>query len=172
VESNGTELGTSSDTANAYASFAGELTYQSKFPLGAGFLIEGTRYTYTTGGSSDGELGIYLMPRLAQTFGAVEVWGGVGLGLMSTALGGPNSGTEDSVTIILNSSRVTSFAWTPRVGIDFDLTRQIFLGVQVSYTRTTFSVPFTAVEGPASITGSEDCTRSWLGGALRFGSRL
>jgi len=172
VESNGTELGTSSDTGNPYASFAGELTYQSKFLLGAGVLFEGTRYPYTTGGASDGELGIYFMPRLAQSVGIVEFWAGVGLGLMSTSLGGSNSGTVDGITITMNSTRANSFAWTPRVGIDVDLTQKIFLGVQVSYTRTTFSVPFTATEGPASITGSEDCTRSWVGGALRLGSRL
>jgi opacity protein-like surface antigen len=172
VESNGTQLGTSSDSANSAVLFAGELTYQSKYLLGAGLLAEGTRYNYSAGGSADGELGIYFMPRVAQSIGPFELWAGVGLGLMSTTLGGSSTGTVDGVTIILNNTNATSFAWTPRVGIDIDLTRRVFIGAQYSYTRTTFSIPFTATDGPNSITGSDDCTRSWTAAAVRLGSRF
>ena len=173
TESGGTGLGTSNDSATSFVLFATELTYQ-KHLLGAGLLVEGTRYSYSAGGPADGELGVYFMPRLAHSFGPVELWAGVGVGIMITTFGSSDSGTEDGVTVVLDDSSATSFAWTPRAGIDVDLGQRYFIGAQISYTHTSFSVPFSAIVGPNSITifGSEDCTRNWIGAALRFGTRI
>jgi opacity protein-like surface antigen len=170
TETGGYQLGTSSDTANSRAVFAGEWTAQSKTFIGGSTLIEGTRYGYTGGGPSDGELGFYLMPRLAQSFGNVEVWAGVGVGLMLTWLGGPTSATVGPETLTLNYNVIPSFAWTPRAGIDINLTSHFFIGAQYAYTRTTLSVPFSAT-GELITSGSENCTRAWSSAALRIGAR-
>jgi hypothetical protein len=169
-ESGGPTLGTTSDQGNPFANFTGELTFQSAFPLGVGFFVEGTRYEYKTSGS-DGELGLYAMPRLAHTFGGVEIWAGFGVGMMVNNLGGLNSETINGVTLTLTDMVPVSFAWSPRVGFDVDLPNHVFVGAQFSYVSTTFSVPFTAFGGNL-ISGSIDCTRTWVGGAVRLGARL
>jgi hypothetical protein len=172
TESNGTLLGSSSnDRSNAAFLFAGELTYQSQFPFGLGFIVEGTRYEYTSGGS-DGELALYAMPRLAQSFGPIELWAGVGLGVMFNNLGGSSTGVEDGVSVVLTNMSPASFAWSPRVGVDIDVGRQGFIGAQISYTHTVIPVPFSATEGGTTITGTEDGSRGWVAAAFRIGGRF
>jgi hypothetical protein len=168
----GTLLGTDSDRANAYLSIAGELTFQTEFPLGVSFIVEGTRYAYTVGGPTDGEFGLYGMPRLAQRFGALELWAGVGLGVMFTNIGGASSGTVDGVNLTLNTMSPTGFAWSPRVGVDIDVNPHTFFGAQLSYTSTQLSVPFTAIYDGQTIDGKEDATRSWLAASFRVGTRF
>lgn len=162
----------SSDQASSYPLLGVEVTYQSNFPIGLGLIIEGTRYEYADSAGSDGQLGFYILPRLAHTVGPFEFWAGVGLGIMITNIGGPSSVTEDGLTINLSNMSPAAFAWTPRAGLDINLGTSLFFGGQFAYTSTTFSEPFTGNYGGDSITGSESISRSWLSFAIRFGRRL
>jgi hypothetical protein len=171
-ENNGTLLGTSSDQANAYLSFGAKLTYQTEFPVGISFIAEATRYSYKAGGPSDGEFAFYGMPRFAQKYGGLELWAGVGLGVMLNVLGGSNTETLNGVTATLNTMSPTGFAWSPRVGVDIDVNPKTFFGAQLSYTNTQLSVPFSAIITHQTVDGAEDATRSWLAAAFRLGTRF
>jgi opacity protein-like surface antigen len=152
----------------ATVNFGGEFSFQPGV-LGGSLLVTGTRYSYSDGSPSDGELGIFFMPRLATNLGAVELWGGVGLGIEVTNLSA-TSAVVSGITITINNNPMTAFAWSPRAGIDFAIGSRMFIGAEVDYVATSPTANWTAVSGGSTITGTEGSSRHWFSAALRIGS--
>lgn len=173
-DTSGNSLGTSSDTASAGILFDGELTYQSESLIGFSLIVEGTRYNYSNAvpSVSDGEFGMFAMPRLAVPVGHLEFWGGAGIGFMITTIGGSTSETLNGLTITLTDTTPVGFAWTARAGVDLDLGPKVFVGGEFMYIGTNSNVGVFATNGTNSGNFSESFSRKWLASAVRLGARF
>jgi opacity protein-like surface antigen len=162
-----------SDKAKAQALFGAEVTYQNpEFPLGGSLIFEGTKYKYDDGsGYSDGQKSLLLMPRIAGKVGPVEIWAGVGLGLMFLSIDGPTSATSNNLSATIDSSS-TGFAWSPRIGADFDVTEQLFIGGQFSYIQSSGTIGVNITSNGTTTPLSDDYTRHWMSLALRVGAKF
>ena len=170
--SSGSVVASSTDHASAAALFAGEFSYQPDSPLGAAIIVEGTRYAYNDPvGPPDGQFGIFFMPRLASSAGPLEIWSGVGLGGMRTALA-VQTVTQSGVTVSANSTSIFGFAWSPRIGLDLPVGQRAFIGFQLSYTSTSGTLVGTTTYQAKSMDFTEPFTRNWMGAAIRIGSRF
>ncbi|MFL5813562.1 MAG: outer membrane protein [Bdellovibrionia bacterium] len=162
------------DSAKAQALFGAEITYQKpEFPLGGSLIFEGTKYKYNDGtATADGQKSLLLMPRIAAKAGPAEIWAGVGVGLMFLNIDGPTSATQNNVSLTLLDTSSTGFAWSPRIGVDFDVNDQLFIGGQFSYTQSSGSLDMRATSNGTTVPLSDDYTRHWISLALRVGAKF
>ncbi|MBI3543606.1 MAG: hypothetical protein HY075_10070 [Deltaproteobacteria bacterium] len=87
--------------------------------------------------AADREVSLLVVPRLLGAAGSVVYWAGLGFGLLHTSVGtdkatSPNWGSS--------SDSPSSFAWSPRVGVDVDLGNSLLTGGQVIYLSSSGSV--------------------------------
>lgn len=170
----GSTLSTTSDKGEAQALIDGEFTYQSPdFPLGGSLIFEATHYKYNDGsGVSDAQKALLFMPRVAGKIGSAEIWAGMGLGVMFMDIGGATSQTSNGITVTMLETSATTFAWSPRIGVDFDVVDRLVMGVQFSYMQTSGNIPFLVSSGSTTASATEDFTRHWISLAYRIGARF
>jgi hypothetical protein len=129
---------------NPYFQLAGELEYAG--------------YSYSTGGGSDSDLLVMVVPRGQFKSRAWTVWAGAGAGLAvihmsdSLAANPPGAGFSGSAS---------GFAFSPEMGLDYDFNKTFFAGAQISYV-------FTA----ATTDTNESLNRRWASLTLRCGTRF
>lgn len=162
---------TATDSTNSGAFLGGELAYDIIPYLALGLDFEWTRYNYNnTTLTPDSELSILLVPRAQFPYEGLLFWGGLGLGATVTSIG---TTTANTGPIIPGASSTTAgFTVSPRAGVDYKISDQIFVGGMFAYvnTRGNLSTSTTAVSGVSSVTltTTESFTRSWV----EFGGRI
>jgi hypothetical protein len=155
------------DQASASPLFSGEVIYQPGI-LGGSLIVEETNFKYSNGSGSDGELGVFFMPRLAGHLAGVELWLGVGVGGMRTAIGAGSFSSSGGSATITNTP--IGFAWTPRVGADISLGQRAFIGVEIGYVSSTATAHMSGDISGVSFTADDEFYRRWGMAALRVGT--
>ncbi len=136
------------------------------------FDIDQTTYQYTEPNSSpDRILFIGLAPKLRLETGlrGISAWGSVALGLARETVSGAEI-ISDGIMITLQPTTANSFAYSPRFGFDFALTRVFSLRLQVSYTEATNFSYISNVKNYPALTNvgtiDHNVRQSWFTGAL------
>lgn len=169
----GSSLGTSSRTEKPGFLVDAEANYKlmdSSFSFSGVF--EWTQYAFQAGSPSDTQIGVLVMPRIEKEFEAlILLWAGLGLGVMNTAFG-TSSGNAGSTNITFSNTSVWSFAWSPRVGVDYEISPGVLAGLYFSYISFSGSVDAAVSGGGLNTTLTADFTRSWMSACARIGFRL
>ncbi len=120
------------------------------------------QYKYDTATASDPDkvYSFLLIPRFESTFDPLILWVGFGIGAAHTSL--TNGAALSSLGF---STTSTALALSPRIGLDFALTRNLFFGWQSAYAITFPSFSGTVSGVPVEINLQRS---SWQTG-LRFG---
>lgn len=166
---------TATDSTSSGGFFGGEADYSLLDYVALGLDVEWTKYNYqNTTITGDGETSVLAFPRLQLPLdGGFLIWGGVGLGLTVTSIGTTSGGTAAPI-IVGTSSTTAGFTVAPRVGVDYNLTDQFFVGALFAYfnTRGSVSTPATATivnNTSVSTQTTESFTRSWCELGVRIG---
>ncbi len=130
--------------------------------------FEGVVYRHADGSPNDKSLALFVVPRAQTGEEGLVLWAGCGVGevlnLMAT---GPVAGA--ALNYNLDHSKA-SFGVSPRAGFDYIMSGYT-LGLQASYTQTSFTLNGSAVDPTTGATApmTDQISRHWWALAGRFG---
>lgn len=167
--SSGTSLGTVDTDGKAAIDFGVESFRRTDFPINLTIIAE-TAWYGNDGIKNDMTTSLMVGPRV-ETGTKVNVWAEVGFGPAMTVIG-TTSATSAGVTTTVDSGTAFSLAFSPRIGVDYNLDDKYFIGLQASYFASNVSVDGTVSSGSTSAKFSEDVSRHWMTTVFRFGYKL
>lgn len=147
--------------------FGLQLLWESRGRFGLAFDVLRNNYKYSDSTPEDSHLIITLSPRwrVSKEEARIRSWFGFGLGWMHTSWG--QIGLVDSgISIIMKSTTSNSLVLMPQLGFDMDISKNAFLRLFGSFTRSDLSFELNAnstATGALLTTATVDVTRTWYG---------
>lgn len=165
VKVNGTEIGSVTSKGTSAFAFGAESFRRTEFPINLAIIVENNWYG-NEGEANDFTTSLLLGPRV-ETGTKVNLWAEIGVGPALTAIG-TTSATMSGLTVAYDSSTAFSFAISPRVGVDFPIGDNYFIGLQAAYFTSSLSLDG-QYSGLINAPFTQEATRKYFTTVLRFG---
>lgn len=151
------------------AEFGFEVTRYFNNVVGSSFIVGYSTFK-NAGGSTDKIITFMASPRLQ--FGeSVKYWFGLGIGFTITTMQN-TAASDDTMTLRLDSSSHNYFIVSPRIGVDFPIGENYFIGVQESYISGTTTITGSGKVGSSDFVLSDDVTRDYFSTIIRVGYKF
>lgn len=163
------------DKSKARYQVAGALEYLASPHFSIGGELSYAPYPYKDTSDSDTHISLQAVPALRFNPESKAIaWFGMGLGYMHTSIGGSLSGSTAGYTLSLADRDMSSFIWSPRLGVDFDNESWV-LRIQAEYNMTSLRTSYTLTNsstGVKAAQGNIDASRKWWAIGLGYGWKM
>ena len=134
-----------------------------------GFILDETYFASNEVSGTDSQLSILLMPKIKVDLDPrFKFWAGLGFGTANTSFG--TTRTEPNAVFKMSSRSTSSFAISPRIGLDYAWNEFFFTGLQLGFLANTASNAEASASGTsANGTFRADVQHSFWSLGIRLG---